>query len=82
MKVQTILSDNGREYSGRPDKHPYEFFLQLGEIEHRTTRCLFRRSRPPIPGQVVRVERGSLKGCWTWMDQVWSVGFEVSLVES
>ena len=27
VKVQTILSDNGREYCGRPDKHPYELFL-------------------------------------------------------
>ena len=35
-KVQTILSDNGREYCGRPEKHPYELFLQLEEIEHRT----------------------------------------------
>ena len=33
VKVQTILSDNGREYCGRPDKHPYEFFLQLEEID-------------------------------------------------
>ena len=29
VKVQTILSDNGREHCGRPDKHPYELFLQL-----------------------------------------------------
>ena len=38
VKIQTILSDNGREYYGRPDKHPYELFLQLEDIEHRTTR--------------------------------------------
>ncbi len=38
VKVQTILSDNGREYCGRPDKHPYELFVQLEEIEHRTTK--------------------------------------------
>lgn len=31
----TVLSDNGRELFGRPDKHPYELFLQLEEIEHR-----------------------------------------------
>ena len=29
VKIRTILSDNGREYCGRPDKHPYELFLQL-----------------------------------------------------
>lgn len=38
VKVRTILSDNGREYCGRPDRHPYELFLQLEEIEHRTTK--------------------------------------------
>jgi transposase InsO family protein len=36
VRVQTVLSDNGREYRGRPDQHPYELFLQLEEIEHRT----------------------------------------------
>ena len=38
VKIQTILSDNGREYCGRPGKHPYELFLQLEDIEHRTTK--------------------------------------------
>ena len=33
VKVQTGLSDNGREYCGRPDKHPYELFLQLEEMQ-------------------------------------------------
>jgi transposase InsO family protein len=37
-KIDTVLSDNGREFCGRPDQHPYELFLQLEEIEHRTTR--------------------------------------------
>ncbi len=36
-RVYTILSDNGREFCGRPDNHPYELFLQLEGIEHRTT---------------------------------------------
>ena len=30
-RVYTILSDNGREFCGRPDHHPYELFLQLGD---------------------------------------------------
>jgi transposase InsO family protein len=25
--ISTILSDNGREFCGRPDRHPYEQFL-------------------------------------------------------
>ncbi len=28
-RVYTILSDNGHEFCGRPDHHPYELFLQL-----------------------------------------------------
>jgi transposase InsO family protein len=36
--IETVLSDNGREFCGRPDAHPYELFLQLEGIEHRTTK--------------------------------------------
>ena len=36
--VETVLSDNGREFCGRPDQHPYELFLQLKDIDHRITR--------------------------------------------
>ncbi len=39
MKVQTILGDNRCEYCGRPDKAPpANSFLQLEQIEHRTTK--------------------------------------------
>lgn len=31
-RIETVLSDNGREFCGRPDQHPYELFLQLEEI--------------------------------------------------
>lgn len=51
--VETVLSDNGREYCGRPDKHPFELFLQLEEIEHRTTRV----RRPQSNGYVERLHR-------------------------
>ena len=39
--VLTILTDNGCEYCGRMDGHPFELFLQLEDIEHRMTlvRC-------------------------------------------
>ena len=36
IKVQTVLSDNGREFCGR-EGHPYELYCALNEIEHRTT---------------------------------------------
>ncbi len=42
-RISTVLSDNGREFCGRPDRHPYELFLQLEDIEHRTTQV--RRPR-------------------------------------
>jgi transposase InsO family protein len=52
-KVKTVISDNGREYCGRPDQHPYELFLQLEGIEHRTTRV----RRPQSNGFVERLHR-------------------------
>ena len=38
ISIKAALSDNGREFCGRPDRHPYELFLQLEGIEHRKTR--------------------------------------------
>lgn len=52
-RITTVLSDNGREFCGRPDKHPYELFLQLEEIEHRTTKV----RRPQSNGYVERLHR-------------------------
>lgn len=51
--ITTILSDNGREFCGRPDQHPYELFLQLEGIEHRTTKV----RRPQSNGFVERLHR-------------------------
>jgi transposase InsO family protein len=52
-RVTTVLSDNGREFCGRPDQHPYELFLQLEAIEHRTTRV----RRPQSNGFLERFHR-------------------------
>lgn len=52
-KVETVLTDNGREYCGREDVHPFELFLQLEEIEHRTTKV----RRPQSNGFVERLHR-------------------------
>jgi transposase InsO family protein len=38
VPILTILTDRGTEYCGRLDKHPYELYLQLNEIEHRKTK--------------------------------------------
>ena len=51
--VQTILTDNGRELSRRPEQHPYQLFLALHDIEHRTTKV---RS-PRTNGFVERMNR-------------------------
>lgn len=52
-RITTVLSDNGREFCGRPDRHPYELFLQLEGIEHRTTKV----RRPQSNGYVERLHR-------------------------
>ncbi len=71
-RVYTILSDNGREFCGRPDHHPYELFLQLEGIEHRTTKV----RRPQSNGFIERLHRTlldehfRLKGRTTWYESV------------
>ena len=37
LPVAAVLTDNGREFCGT-ERHPYELYLALNEIEHRTTR--------------------------------------------
>jgi len=72
LRVHTILSDNGREYCGREDRHPYELYLQLEEIEHRKTKV---RS-PQSNGFVERLHRTILdehfrvEGRKTWFETV------------
>jgi len=51
--ITTVLSDNGREFCGRPDHRPYELFLQLDGIDHRTTKV----RRPQSNGFVERMHR-------------------------
>jgi len=55
--IVTILTDNGREYCGRMDGHPFELFLQLEDIEHRTTKV----RRPQSNGIVERMHRTLLE---------------------
>ena len=70
--VETVLSDNGREFCGRPDKHPYELFLQLEGIGHRTTQV----RRPQSNGYLERFHRTLLdehlriQGRKTWYEDL------------
>ncbi len=52
-KVVNILSDNGREFCGRMDSHPYELFLQLEGIKHRKTQV----RRPQSNGFIERFHK-------------------------
>jgi len=71
-KIETVLSDNGREFCGRPDQHPYELFLQLEDIAHRTTRV----KRPQSNGIIERFHRTLLdehfrvEGRRTWFESI------------
>ena len=44
LKVEHILTDNGREYCGRPMVHPYQIFLDLYDIGHRRTKVATPRT--------------------------------------
>ena len=67
-----MLSNNGREFCGRPDRHPYELLLQLEDIEHRTTKV----NRPQSNGIVQRFHRTLLdehfrvEGRRTWFETI------------
>ena len=39
IPVLRVLTDRGTEFCGSPDKHPYELYLQLNEIEHTKTKA-------------------------------------------
>jgi transposase InsO family protein len=39
IPVLRALTDRGTEYCGAPDKHPYELYLQLNDIEHTRTKA-------------------------------------------
>ncbi len=60
------------EYSGREDRHPYELFLQIEEIEHRKTKV----GRPQSNGLIGRFHRTLLdehlrvKGRTTWYESI------------
>jgi len=60
IEVGAVLTDNGREFCGRSDAHPYELLLAMEGIEHRTTKV---RS-PRTNGFVERMNRTLLDECF------------------
>jgi transposase InsO family protein len=83
--VEAVLSDNGREFCGREDQHPYELFLQLKGIAHRKTKV----KRPQSNGIVERLHRTLLdehfrvEGRKTWFETIdeMQVALDAYLVE-
>jgi transposase InsO family protein len=53
IRIQRALTDNGTEYCGRVEAHPYELFLHLNGIEHTRTRV----RRPQTNGSVERLNQ-------------------------
>lgn len=72
IQVGAVLTDNGREFCGRSETHPYELLLAMESIDHRTTRV---RS-PRTNGFVERMNRTLLDECFrvkgrtTWYIEV------------
>lgn len=48
-----VLTDNGREFCGRPLHHPYELYCTVQQLEHRTTKV----ASPETNGMVERFNR-------------------------
>ncbi len=60
VPVKAILTDNGREFCGKPASHPYELLLTLEDIEHRNTKV----RTPRTNGFVERMNRTLLDECF------------------
>ena len=63
LKVENVLTDNGTEFKGT-DLHPYEVYLELNDIAHRTSRI----RRPQTNGFIERFNR-------TVLDEFFRVAF-------
>ena len=51
--INAVLTDNGKEYRGKKEDHPYELFLALNDIQHRFTKV----GTPRTNGFVERFNR-------------------------
>ena len=70
IPVGAIMTDNGREFCGT-ERHPYEMYLELNDIEHRTTRV----RRPQTNGFVERFNR-------TVLDEFFRSAFRTTFYET
>jgi transposase InsO family protein len=50
VKIGAVPTDNGREFCGIQDQHPYELLLAMEDIEHRTTKIRCPRTMASSSG--------------------------------
>ncbi len=71
VRIGAILTDNGREFCGIQERHPYELLLAMEDIEHRTTNI----RKPRTNGFVDRTNRTLLDECFRVQGrQTWCIG--------
>jgi len=71
IKVLRALTDNGTEYCGRKETHPYQLFLHLNDMEHTRIRV----GRPQTNGAVERLNQ-------TIQEEFYKVAFRKRLYRS
>jgi transposase InsO family protein len=71
VALERVLTDNGREYCGRPLRHPFELYCTVQRIEHRTTKV----GSPETNGMVERFHR-------TLKDEFFSLAYRRKIYES
>jgi hypothetical protein len=52
ITVGAVLTDNGREFCGKPASHSYELLLAVEGIKHRTTKVGVESRRAFTEGQL------------------------------
>ena len=73
VPVKAILTDNGREFCGRPESHPYELLLAIEDVEHRNTKVRCPRTNEFVE----RMNRTLLDECFRIAGrQTWYIGAE------
>lgn len=70
LKVENILTDNGTEFKGT-DLHPFQIYLELNDISHRTSRV----RRPQTNGFIERFNR-------TVLDEFFRLAFRQKFYET
>jgi len=71
VDIEHLLTDNAREYCGRPLQHAYELFLAISQIQHRRTYL----GSPESNGFCERFHR-------TVKEEFYAVAFRKTLYES